>query len=42
MLIETSGEITPENEETEPKRKQCPDVDMVMEVKSNARKNNTA
>ena len=28
MLLEKSGEITPEkNEETEPKQKQCPVVD---------------
>ena len=29
MLLEKSGEITPEkNEETEPKQKQCPVVDV--------------
>ena len=43
MLPEKSREITPEkNEETEPKQKQCPVVDVVMEVKSDAVKNNIA
>ena len=44
MLLENSGEITPEkNEETEPKQKQHPVVDVTgVKVKSDAVKNSIA
>ena len=44
MLLEKNGEITPEkNEETEPKQKQCPVVDVTGdEIKSSAVKSNNA
>ena len=44
MLLEISGEITPEkSEETEPKQKQYPVVDVTgVGVKSNAVKSNIA
>ena len=43
MLLEISGEITPERTEAEPRQKQCPVVDViVMEVNSNAVKYNIA
>jgi len=42
MLLENSGEITPERKEMEPNQKQHPVVDMVMEAKSNTVKSNIA
>ena len=43
MLLEKSGEITPENKEMEPKCKQRPVVDMTGDgSKSNAVKSNIA
>ena len=42
MLLEISGEKTPERTETEPKQKQCPVVDGIGDgSKVNAGKNNT-